>query len=83
MTRFQDSVWYVKLWRYRHIIYIPFKWVWFMTFDSFIVTNDMNGDKDIVTGRWLWKLLVGCAHGDMEYYWTMDEVKERFKRKKL
>ena len=103
MKRFQDSNWLVKLWRYRHYLYIPFKWLWYKYIKPFEVINDSTLKKEeINTIRFrklikkygikktifyffkgklkceLWSVLIGMAQSDMAWFYTWDEVKDRF-----
>lgn len=77
--RYQDSNWLVKLSRRRHYLYVPFKWVWYQLAIPFNITDDKTGEQETIGGKMLWKLLFGIAQTDMKWYYTMDEVKERFK----
>jgi len=78
MKRFQECNWLVKGWRYRHYLYIPFKWVYYQYISSFYITDDETFEDERVGGRMLWKLLIGIAQHDMKWYWTHEEVKARF-----
>ncbi len=78
VKRYQECSWYVKVWRNRHILAIPFNWLWYMTFGSFIVTDHDTLERERVTGGMLWKLLHGYAHMKMHYYWTHEEVMAEF-----
>ena len=48
MKRFQESNWLVKLFRYRHYLYIPFKWLYFKYLKSFYVIDDLSLKKESV-----------------------------------
>jgi len=78
MKRFQECNWLEKGWRYRHYLYIPFKWVYYQYMSSFYITDDETFEDERVGGRMLWKLLIGIAQHDMKWYYTMDEVKATF-----
>jgi|TARA_B110000046_G_C12791820_1_gene313425 hypothetical protein len=71
MKRYQDSNWIVKLWRRRHYVYIPFK---------FIIYKLRGGD-DFPNNKTLWAVLVGSAQCDMKWTYTIEEVKESIKPK--
>jgi hypothetical protein len=77
--RYQDSNWLVKLSRRRHYLYIPFKWLYHQFIYPLGATDDMTGEVEHLSGKILWKILKGDAQGDMKWYYTMDEVRERFK----
>lgn len=76
MKRFQECNWLVKGWRYRHYLYIPFKWVYYQYISSFYITDDETFEDERVGGCMLWKLLIGIAQHDMKWYWTHEEVKK-------
>lgn len=46
MKRFQECNWLVKLWRYRHYLYIPFKWIWYKYVKPFNVTDDQTLEQE-------------------------------------
>ena len=69
MKRYQDSNWVVKLWRRRHYIYIPFKFI----------SYKLRGGDDFPNNKTLWGVLVGSAQCDMKWTYTMEEVKESIK----
>jgi hypothetical protein len=109
MKRFQECNILVKFWRYRHYLYIPFKWVWFKYFKPFNVVDDITNESEKINGLSirklfksyfdsikkigifdstkllfngglircdLWKLLIGIAQCDMNWTYTMEEVKK-------
>ena len=78
MKRFQECNWLVKCWRYRHYLYIPFKWVWYQYIKPFNITDHQTYEQERVTGYTLWRLLFGVAQHDMKWYWTHEEVKAKF-----
>jgi hypothetical protein len=59
-------------------MYIPFKWAWYQYFSTFYITDDETFEDERVTGKMLWKLLIGIAQTDMKWYWTYEEVKAKF-----
>ena len=96
--RFQESNWLVKLIRYRHYVYIPFKWIWFSYFKQMVSYEHYTNDpypiksigiigliKSIIRGKRIqchvWKILIGMAQSDMNWYYTSDEVFRKIKRK--
>jgi len=81
MKRFQECNWIVKLWRYRHYLYIPFKWLYWSLIDLKVHHHENPNEFDIIQGKGLWRILLGSAQGDMAWYHTMEEVKEYFKNK--
>ena len=48
MKRFQECNWLVKGWRYRHYLYIPFKWLYYKYVKPFNVTDDQTLEQDRV-----------------------------------
>lgn len=89
--RFQECNKLEKLWRYRFYLYIPFKYVYHVLLSNFKVYIDKINDKGkienineykIYKGKNLWKLLVGIAQTDMNWYYTMEEVQENLKKLK-
>ena len=71
MKRFQECNWVVKLWRYRHYVYIPFRFIWYIM----KTTNKDMIDKNI------WSILVGSAQCDMKWTYTLEEIREPYKTK--
>ncbi len=71
MKRFQECNWLVKLWRYRHYFYIPFRFFWWRWF--------VDGK---MTSKEYWSLLVGSAQCDMNWTYSHEEVMEEFKKYK-
>ena len=66
MKRYQESNWIVKLWRRRHYVYIPFKFI----------SYKLRGGDDFPNNKTLWSVLVGVAQCDMKWTYTIEEVKE-------
>ena len=78
MKRFQDCNWLVKLWRYRHYLYIPFN---FINYYIMCVFNP-SYKGPYVRAKSLWSVLIGSAQCDMKWYFTTDEVWKSLKIKK-
>jgi len=66
--RYQYQPWYVKMWRRRHYLRIPF-----VAFKMWIQSKEEFG--------LCWSLAIGCAQADMKWYYTMEEVFERLDMK--
>jgi hypothetical protein len=66
MKRFQESNWIVKLWRLRHYIYIPFRFL----------SYKLRGGDDFPNDKTPWSVLVGSAQCDMNWNYTSEEVNE-------
>jgi len=73
--RFQECPWYVKLWRYRWYLLVPFyalnlrftPWVWNSKSDRVHVIEFSDWEE-------AWSIAVGDAHYKMNWYYTLDEV---------
>ena len=46
MKRFQECNSVVKIWRYRHYIYIPFKWLWYKYIKPFNIIDDQTLEQE-------------------------------------
>ncbi len=77
MKRYQDCNRLIKIWRNRHYIPVPFKWVWHNYITPFNFINEHEG-KEALMGRELWGVLLGVAQCKMEYIYTMEEVNKMF-----
>ena len=76
IKRFQDCNWLVKLWRYRHYVYIPFKFAWFkLRYRRYWEVREFND-------RTIWSILVGSAQCDMNWVYTNEEVFKNLKDEK-
>lgn len=84
MKRYQDCNWIVKLWRRRHYMYIPFKYVWYTyispmkipetEYDEELCMVTVNGKETTPEHKQLWSILVGSAQCDMKWTYTTEEV---------
>lgn len=75
--RFQDCNWLVKLYRYRWYLLIPFEWS--ITRVRYHFSKYKNDSDDaLYTGKNLLSLLIGIAQYKMNWYYTSEEVFERF-----
>jgi hypothetical protein len=75
--RFQECNRLVKLWRYRHYVYIPFRWLWGL---HLFLKSPIAGSGKF-SGKQFWSILVGSAQCDMKWYYTSEEVMESLKKK--
>jgi len=76
MKRYQDCNWIVKLWRRRHYVYIPFKFI------SYKLRGQQAGfDTWEPTNKQLWGILIGSAQCDMKWTYTSEEVIVSHKRR--
>jgi hypothetical protein len=66
-SRYQHQRWYIKLWRRRHYLRIPFiaSRIWWYS------PEDRGHAWDIATG---------LIHGDMEWWYTSEEVEKRLEK---
>jgi len=71
--RYQNQPWYVRLWRRRHYVPIPYRAVR-------IWVSDRKSD-DPIGFRNCWGLAIGLAQCSMKWYYDWDEVKARLDRK--
>ena len=88
--RYQDCSKIEKFWRNRWKLTLPFMWLWYQFFKNWYVpiTKYQNGKiiedgKTLLKGRELWEVLQGeiQSSNKMNYYWTMEEVKQKLKNK--
>lgn len=75
--RFQYQKWYIKLWRYRYYLLIPYRAIIFWWHKPWDHKRDWWGFKIA------WKIEIGMAQGKMKWYWTLEEVKKRLDRQQL
>jgi len=73
MKRFQECNWVVKLWRYRHYVYIPFRYM------KYKLQGRVH--EDLASNSHLWDILVGSAQCDMKWTYTLEEIREPYKTK--
>ena len=77
MKRFQECPWYIKLWRYRWYLAIPF-----MAFDMWVKNVlDQPFDEDLPFKN-AWGIATGIVQMKMGWYYTSEEIKEKFDRLK-
>lgn len=86
--RFQECNKLQKLWRYRWYLTIPFIYVWHYIKPLKVGMDELVDDKLVHTdkyfvlrGKELWKTIKSTRQGKMEWYYTMEEVKENMKKK--
>jgi len=72
MKRFQECNWFVKLWRLRHYVYIPFRFLRYK----------LRGGDDFPNNKTLWNVLQGSAQCDMNWTYTQEEVNEYINKKR-
>jgi hypothetical protein len=68
--RYQECNSLVKLWRRRHYLKVPFRWLQWKFFSK---NKELNG-------KTTWRLLIGMAQSDMRWYYTEEEFEEMFKK---
>ena len=87
MKRFQECNKIVKAWRYRWYCAVPFLWFWYSYIKPLQVYMDEEIDEKFqhtnkyVSGKNLWRLMIGKMQGHMKWYYTWDEVKLRLDEK--
>lgn len=80
--RYQHQRWYVKLWRRRHQVFVPFT--------ALSIRKGMRGkkvapelpDSRDYEFRDAWGLAVGLSHVKMKWYFDWEEVKQRWDERK-
>lgn len=72
ITRFQESPWYIKLWRFRYYSLIPFK--------ACVYFLNARSAGDPVPFSIAWSIAVGMAQVKMHWYYTMAETQEQLYR---
>ena len=74
--RFQECNWVEKLWRYRHYVYIPFRFI------RVIILKSLDPDKEEnLNSKTIWHILIGDAQIKMNWVWTSDEVFREIKQR--
>jgi phenolic acid decarboxylase len=70
--RFQDQPWYVKLWRFRWYLKIPFDTITYRFKSRF------------TDGEWkkAYSLAIGDAQYKMKWFYTLDEAREKLSKKR-
>lgn len=75
-NRFQDQPWYIKLWRYRHYLRIPYSTIIYRYRSKIAEKN----------WKYAYSIAMGEAHYRMKWIYTLEEVREmalqKSKRKK-
>ena len=74
MKRFQESNKLVQLWRLRHYVYIPFRFISYKL-RSWGEYGELTNCKD----KTYWSILVGSAQCDMNWTYTQEEVEEHLR----
>ena len=75
--RYQNQKWYVKLWRKRHIVPVPyfaFRW-WLKELKQPLYDKDGRRRLNFKTCL---SVQMGMADHKMKHYFTQEEVRERF-----
>lgn len=72
--RYQNQPWYVRWWRCRHYLGVP--WTAWKLHRSYWV-DEKTGERDDEDLDWrtCWSIAIGLAQGPMNYYYTWEEVK--------
>lgn len=68
-NRFQYQKWYVKLWRLRYYLLIPY-----FTLSFYFSKNNKKTLSNWLSFRTCWSLSKGIAQSDMKWYYTTEEV---------
>lgn len=76
IVRFQESPWYVQLWRCRHLLSVPY-----YTLKRYIkVSLELNRAAPLKHLKLIYSVEVGTAHMLMEWCYTSDEVFENLRK---
>ena len=73
MDRYQNQRWYIKFWRRKYYILIPYRAI------KFWILNRKSNDS--ISFETCWKISIGLAQADMKWYYEWDEVKKRIERR--
>ena len=74
-VRFQDCTPLTRLWRRRHLLAVPYHAVRSYTLATWAYLTGEDDEYD--SFRTHWKISHGCACGEMNWVYTMDEVFDR------
>jgi hypothetical protein len=69
--RYQNQVWWIRLWRRRHYIPVPFR---------VLVSKFRSPEEPLGL---LWRIHIGLAQSSMKWYFTMAEVASRMRSRGL
>jgi len=72
-NRFQDQPWYIKLWRLRWYIPVPYQTV------RIYLANRKKIDKDLY---FAYSLAMGEAHYKMKWLYSLEEAKKLLENKR-
>jgi hypothetical protein len=64
-NRFQFQKWYVKLWRMRWYLLVPYS-----------VLSSAFRDKFSEKFEWYWDIAIGHAQIRMKYWWGIEEIED-------
>lgn len=70
--RFQDQPWYIKLWRYRHYLRIPYSTIIYRYRSKIAEKN----------WKYAYSIAIGDAQLKMRWVYTLQEVKENLESKR-
>jgi hypothetical protein len=70
--RFQNQPWYIKLWRYRHYFWIPFR-------ATLFYFRQEDDDDEKLRFRDCWGISKGYAQTHMKWYFTLEEMDDIFR----
>ena len=70
--RYQCQPWYIKLWRRR----------WYLTIPYWTIRAWLNSNNHGFDFRVLWGITTGMAQSQMKWYYTSEESKARLEKRK-
>jgi len=65
-NRYQNQPWYIKLWRRRHYLSVPY--------DAYQSWRAWKGDE---TFRTCWGVSIGMAQARMKWFFTIEEIMDK------
>lgn len=78
-NRFQYQPWYIKLWRLRYYLPIPFMAVRFWLYERKRELEDEDDWRDSFSN--MWSIAKGMAHHKMHWVYDWEEIREDLMRK--
>ena len=74
--RFQECPWYVRLWRWRYYLLVPFKATKFWIYNKYYYFN-IPSEEDYLSFNNCLSIAKGLAQSSMKWYYSFDEVEMR------
>jgi len=71
--RYQNQPWYIKLWRRRYYLLIPYFTIVCYLYNIFMVSKN----EERLSLNKCWKINIGLAQMKMKWYYDWNEMKEK------